>query len=83
MPRYEMIFNTEDDEFETCESCGCEVPLDRFPPMRPSQADRLLCEVCATTRIGNLTGVGDVDAPLARVIAQVANLLIEKLSPKQ
>lgn len=71
----------------SCDSCGSEAPLEWFSGL-PGQRQRKLCEVCADTLIGRLTEIG-ASAPEEyhrreplRIMAQVANHLLDKLTQR-
>jgi hypothetical protein len=85
---------TEDGDLESCALCHCEAPLDEFEIQDiPTKFARkqageptthLLCEVCACTYCGTLLGTtASATArelgPHARMIAETANLLLDKI----
>lgn len=83
---YEIVKN-EYDDVQGCYSCGCEVPLHGFdwgPPYNePHETDKImLCEICASTHIGSSARRGYTGHETARIIAQVANHLIDKLGKR-
>jgi hypothetical protein len=69
---------------QQCESCHSEVPLAEFnAPFIPKapQEKQLLCEVCSTSYISNLTQQGGSypDKDVLRSVAQAANFTVKKL----
>lgn len=81
------IVKDENQEVQGCVSCGCEVPLASFdwgPPYNDyGLKERMLCEVCASTDIGTMTRHRSDNYKIAKVIAQVANLIIGKLEDSE
>ena len=72
--KYEIKKN-EDGDIKPCDCCGCEVALSTYEDRGKK---KVLCEVCATTFIGN--SLDRRHEPVTKeILAQVANLIIEKI----
>lgn len=64
-----------------CAACGCEAPLAELdhPDVRKRGEKVLMCEVCACTGCGYPLLTYKDDSGLFRAMAQIANLLLDKL----
>ena len=82
MPTYK--YKTEDGERADCNSCGWPAPLAKFEDS--ISGDRWLCEVCAQSQVGIFTKYPTQYEYQTReigiAIAQVANLLLDKLGKR-
>jgi hypothetical protein len=81
----EYRYLKRDGDILTCNSCACEAPLAHFDGGAGRRA-RDLCEVCASTFIGNMTQYATLYSTEQRdqavIQAQVANLMLDKLTPR-
>lgn len=73
----------DDDDSPACDVCGSEVPPERLNRARSLMRDREMnyCSVCYTTGIGYaIQGRSGNDT--ARMLAQVANLLLDAIATR-
>lgn len=83
MVKYELAMNEYGAPIP-CKYCNCDVPTidSRSLDAREGSKRVRVCEVCDTTLIGNILAYpehqGDM-ADVARLLAQVANLILSKL----
>jgi hypothetical protein len=78
---YEYV--VEDGDVKDCESCSFPAPLQTFQGY-PGKPDKQICKVCAETFIGNRLEASHYDESreLFRVIAQVANLILDEVKDR-
>ena len=83
MVEYKYI--KEEGYLTECESCGSVAPLANFPLGFPESKDRLLCELCSSSFIGNATRYREQyeNVSLYQVIAQVGNVILDKLTNRK
>lgn len=88
---YRFIEGERERTPHECDSCGCIAPLGDFKVNKSDgsmeQIFIELCEVCSSTYISNITRYNRVysleEQNITRSLAQVANLLLDKLTGRR
>lgn len=68
-----------------CDSCGAIAPLSKFRRRKVGHINenRDLCELCASSQIGTATDYLTENVDLFRAIAQVGNLILDKITKRR
>jgi hypothetical protein len=78
-------YRQDEDGYEIgCASCFHDAPVDMFLRGFPQKKEEYICELCASTFIGNATEYPDLhdNVSLFQSIAQVGNILLDKLTDR-
>ena len=67
--RFEYTKYEDSDDYRTCDRCGSFAPLAKVPAPEPEYS----CEICFV----------DSGKPMNRMIAQIANALIDETTQRQ
>lgn len=80
---YKYIRNEIGDVLE-CDSCDSIAPLAEFNESFPKQK-RSLCELCASSQIGNVTLHPEQypDSEIFEALAQVGNIILDKITGRK
>jgi hypothetical protein len=82
MTLFRWMTDENNDEME-CALCNSHAPLSEESCLSmPRRGEKhFVCEVCFCTEVGNALEYRQSHAPEARLLAQVANLILNKLDP--
>ena len=77
-----LLRHSEYNDIIECQSCHYPAPVAEFPAHRPGDPSRMLCEICASTYLGNITGTPHnykTPSELAQFLGWFANHLLSEI----